>query len=123
MSLSFDSFSREYRITLRNALSHTVSLGADVHGNITRIDNVLDSFESKLKACEERLENIKNQLESAKVEVQKPFAHELELKEKSARLDELNIMLNMDKNGTVILGEERSENNMVEPEKAYAHER
>lgn len=123
MSLSFDSFSREYRITLRNALTHTVSLGTDVHGNITRIDNVLESFEIKLKACEERLENIKNQLESAKIEVQKSFPHELELKEKSTRLDELNIMLNMDKNETEILGDESKEDNGKENKKAHVKER
>ena len=108
---------------MRNALTHTVSLGTDVHGNITRIDNVLESFEIKLKACEERLENIKNQLESAKIEVQKSFPHELELKEKSTRLDELNIMLNMDKNETEILGDESKEDNGKENKKAHVKER
>jgi len=109
MSLSFDTFSKEYQLTLRNALCHTVSLGTDIHGNITRIDNVLESFETKLKSCEEILESIKIQFENAKNEVQKPFAYEVELQEKSARLDELNIMLNMDEQTTEISHNELNE--------------
>ncbi|WMJ24477.1 SNF2-related protein [Paludicola sp. MB14-C6] len=106
MELSFDTFAKEYRITLKNALCHQVSLGTDIHGNITRIDNLLDSFSSKLEACKEILENSRTQLENAKIEVEKPFVKEDELKSKSTRLDELNILLNMDhKENEIIDGE------------------
>jgi len=96
MELSFDSFSREYKLSLKNELSHSVALGSDIHGNITRIDNALDGFETKMQACEGMLSNNKTQLENAKSEVERPFVQEDELKTKSARLDELNILLNMD---------------------------
>jgi len=106
VDLSFDSFSREYKITLKNELSNSVAIGSDIHGNITRLDNVFDSFESKMKACEEMLSNTKTQLENAKVEVERPFVQEDELKTKSARLDELNILLNMDhKDNEIVDGE------------------
>ena len=96
-SLVFDTFSREYKMDLIGSITHTANLGSDVHGNITRIDNVLDGMESKLTAAINVLENTKTQLENAKVEVQKEFPQEQELKQKTSRLDELNILLNMDK--------------------------
>jgi len=106
MELSFDSFSREYKILLKNVLSHSVTLGSDIYGNITRLDNVLDGFELKIQACEEMLSNTKTQLENAKIEVKRPFAQEKDLKTKSARLDELDILLNMDqKDNELIDGE------------------
>ena len=98
MDMSFDSFSKEYKIILKNELSYTVALGTDTFGNITRLDNALEGLDDKLKAVEQTLSNTKNQFETAKSEVQKPFIKEDELKEKSARLDELNILLNMNKN-------------------------
>lgn len=73
MELFFDSFSREYKITLKHELRHTVTLGTDIFGNIQRLDNALNSFQEKLTACEAQLENTKVQLENAKLEVQKPF--------------------------------------------------
>jgi len=96
MELSFDSFSREYKLSLKNELSHCVALGSDIHGNITRLDNTLEGLESKMHACEEMLSNTKTQLENAKSEVERPFVQDDDLKIKSARLDELNILLNMD---------------------------
>ncbi len=123
MSLSFDSFSREYKITLNNALSHTVSLGADIHGNITRIDNLLENFETRFKACQEILENNKAQLENAKIEVEKPFASDEELKTKTARLDELNSLLNMDEKSGEIIGDEQSEDEPEEPKQVVEPER
>jgi N12 class adenine-specific DNA methylase len=109
MELLFDSFSREYKITLKNELSHTAGLGTDTFGNITRLDNVLEGFETKLQACEEMLGNTKTQLENAKIEVERPFAQEEDLKKKSARLDELNILLNMDKRENEIVEDEMEE--------------
>lgn len=97
MELSFDSFSREFKVTLKGALRHPVSLGTDVFGNIQRLDNALAAMPEQLTACGEQLENAKTQLATAKIEVDKPFPREDELKTKTARLDELNILLNMDK--------------------------
>lgn len=109
MELFFDSFSREYKITMKHELRHTVTLGTDIFGNIQRLDNALNSFQEKLTACEAQLENTKVQLENAKLEVQKPFPQEDELKTKTARLNELNAMLNLDKRENEIVDGERAE--------------
>lgn len=109
MELFFDSFSREYKITLKHELRHTVTLGTDIFGNIQRLDNALNSFQEKLTACEAQLENTKVQLENAKLEVQKPFPQEEELKTKTVRLNELNAMLNLDKRENEIVDGERAE--------------
>ena len=109
MELSFDTFSREYKITLIHQLRHTVTLGTDTFGNIQRLDNTLSSFEERMVACTEQLENTRVQLENAKAEVQKPFPQEEELKTKSARLNELNAMLNLDKRENEIVDGERGE--------------
>ena len=109
MVLYFESFSKEYRVTLKHELSYTVSLGADVYGNIQRIDNALDGLVAKIADSEQQLEGIRGQLAGAKSEVEKPFPQEEELKEKSARLDELNILLNMDKRENEMDDGDRSE--------------
>ena len=96
MELSFDTFRREYQLALCHELRHTVTLGTDTYGNLQRIDNALDGLESRLKDCNATLDNTRVQLENAKVEVEKPFAQEEELATKSARLEELNALLNMD---------------------------
>ena len=103
MELSFESFTKEFRITLKGALTHTTGLGTDIFGNILRLDNLLGSMEERLIACREQLENVNVQLANAKQEVEKPFPQEDELKIKSARLDELNILLNMDKRESEIV--------------------
>ena len=106
MELSFDSFSREYKVSLKNELSHSVALGSDVFGNITRFNKALEGFEVKLLACEEMLENAKTQLANANVEVDKPFLQDDELKNKSVRLEEINILLNLDqKDNELVNGE------------------
>ena len=117
MELSFDTFSREYKITLIHQLRHTVTLGTDIFGNIQRLDNTLGAFEERMAACTEQLENTRVQLENAKAEVQKPFSQEEELKTKSARLNELNAMLNLDKRENEIVDGERGEE---EPQKSSA---
>ena len=117
MELSFDTFSREYKITLIHQLRHTVTLGTDIFGNIQRLDNTLGAFEERMAACVEQLENTRVQLENAKAEVQKPFPQEEELKTKSARLNELNAMLNLDKRENEIVDGERGEE---EPRKSSA---
>lgn len=103
MELSFDAVSRDYEITLIGSLRHTVTLGSDVFGNIQRIDNVLDALPERLKSCSDQLDNARHQLENAKAELTKPFPQETELAEKSKRLDELNIRLNMDKSENEVL--------------------
>ena len=109
MELSFDTFSREYKITLIHQLRHTVTLGSDVFGNIQRLDNTLGAFEERMAACADQLENTRVQLENAKAEVQKPFSQEEELKAKSERLNELNAMLNLDKRENEIVDGERAD--------------
>lgn len=96
MELSFNSFEKEYVLTLVGSLRHSVSLGADIYGNITRLDNLISSMADKLKACEERLADTKVQLENAKAEVERPFPQEAELSQKMERLAELNALLDMD---------------------------
>ena len=96
MELSFNSFEKEYVLTLVGSLRHSVSLGADIYGNITRLDNLISSMPDKLKACEERLADTKVQLENAKAEVERPFTQEEELSQKMERLAELNALLDMD---------------------------
>ncbi len=109
LELSFDSFSRIYKATLKNHLSHVVELGTDIFGNITRMDNVLSGFEARFSNCRRELENVKAQLENAKADVDKPFPYEEELTTKSARLDELNITLNLDKHENEIVDEGRED--------------
>ncbi|MBQ9721059.1 MAG: DEAD/DEAH box helicase family protein, partial [Oscillospiraceae bacterium] len=103
MELSFDSLGRAYKVTLKGELRHTVSLGTDIFGNILRLDNALAGLEERRVACNEQLENVKVQLDNAKEQVARPFPQEEELKTKSARLDELNILLNLDKRENEVL--------------------
>lgn len=95
--LSFDTTERSYCVTVKGETSKQVSLGDDVFGNITRIDNTVERFVDDLEKAKDSLADTKNQFETAQKEVQKPFVQEEELKSKLARLDELNILLNMDK--------------------------
>ena len=97
MELSYEPMRREYVVTFKGSLSHSTSLGTDITGNFQRIEHILSGFQEKQNVCKELLENVKAQLENAKLEVQQPFPQENDLQSKSARLDELNILLNMDK--------------------------
>ena len=96
LELAFDTFAREYRLTMIGQLRHTVTMGTDVFGNLQRMDNALEGLPIKEQACREQLSNLQTQLETAKVEVQKPFPREAELNTKTARLEELNTLLNLD---------------------------
>ena len=109
MVLSFDTFAKEYRLNLKGQLSHPISLGTDLFGNIQRIDNMLAGLESDLRQCEAQLDNARVQLSNAKAVVDKPFPQEDELKTKLARLDELNILLNLDKRENEIVDGEPDE--------------
>ena len=97
LMLSYDTFGKTFKLTLKGALSHTIDLGSDIHGNIQRMENAFDMFPTRLNACEQALANLQTQIENAKAEVEKPFAQEDELRTKMARLAELDAMLNMNK--------------------------
>ena len=109
MELSFDTLTRNYKVALIGSLTHTAVLGTDIFGNIQRMDNLLDGFEDQMHNTEAQLENVKVQLENAKAEVEKPFPQEEELQQKTARLNELNIKLNMDKRENEIIDGDRDE--------------
>ena len=112
MELEFDTFERAYAVKLKGHFTHSVTLGTDVYGNITRIDNAVDNIETRLHKAEEQLENTKAQLETAKVEVENPFEQEDELKQKMTRLTELNALLDMDKGDTSVVGGEPDEGDL-----------
>ena len=109
MELHFDTMSREYKITLIGSLRHVVPLGTDIFGNIQRLDNTLEGLSGRLSATQDYLANTRQQLEEAKLAVTKPFPHEADLAAKSARLAELNSMLNMDKPENEIVDGERGD--------------
>ena len=107
MKVTFDSFNRKFVMSLKGELSHNFELGSDALGNITRLHNVLDGMAGELSEAETKLDNVTHQLETAKLEVQKPFPAEEELKEKMERLAELDALLNMDeKDETPVLENE-----------------
>ena len=114
MELYFDTVQRNYVVKLKGETSRDVPLGDDAHGNIVRIDNGIERFEETLADTKNSLENTEKQFETAKQEIEKPFAKEEELKAKTARLDELNILLNMDKKENEIVGGEPDEGEMIE---------
>ena len=96
-------------MTISGSVRMTISLGMDIFGNIQRIDNALDGMETRMLDKENERDRAKNQLEAAKVEAQRPFPQEDELKEKQAQLDALNIELNMDKPENAVIDDDRSE--------------
>ena len=96
MSLTVENFGKDFILTLKGKMSHRVELGKDARGNLVRIDNALAQMPERHKTVQGRLENVQAQLATAKAELGKPFPQEAELKEKSARLAELNAELNID---------------------------
>lgn len=96
MELSFNSRYKEYEIALKGAMTHVVALGTDARGNFTRMDNALGNLEVQKKNVQIQLKNLENQQKAAKAELDKPFPQEAELREKSARLAELDAALNLD---------------------------
>ena len=123
MVLAYDGRSNEYRITLKGTLSHTVTLGADVFGNITRLDNALENLAGSLQAEQNSLEETKTQLENARTELATPFAREEELAEKTARLKELNILLNMDEKDKTLMDDGPDEGEEIPERKVVGLER
>ena len=123
MELYFDTVQRNYVVKLKGETSRDVPLGDDAHGNIVRIDNGIECFEEALADTKNSLENTEKQFETAKQEIEKPFAKEKELRAKTARLDELNILLNMDKKENEIVGGEPDEGEAVGGRKEKSYER
>ena len=99
MSVSFDAFRQEYMLLLKGQMTHRATLGTDPRGNLTRIDNALSQMPQRLEAVKNQLDNLYQQQAAAKAEVGKPFPQEQELRDKSARLAEMDVLLNMDGRG------------------------
>ncbi len=117
LAVSFDSFNHKFVMNVKGQLSHNMEVGSDPLGNITRINNLLESIPKHLEETKTKLETVEHQLETAKIEVQKPFEKEAELAEKLDRLSALNALLNMDEKGDEGIGMdddvERGETNRV----------
>ena len=109
-------------MTMKGALSHTAVLGADVFGNLTRMDNVIDGLSGKLETVRAELADTQVQLENARNELATPFAREAELAEKTARLKELNILLNMDQKDKSLI-DDVPEEDTPEKSRVRDHER
>lgn len=121
--LSFDTFYKEYKVKLKGELGYSISLGTDNIGNITRLDNALEGLPKRLEMNEQELDNLKNQFEAAKEDVERPFPQEEELKTKTERLNELNALLNVDKRENEIVGDEPDEGDAPPERKEKSYER
>lgn len=99
MSVQFDAWKQEYTLLLKGQMTHRATLGTDPRSNLTRIDNALSQMPQRLEAVKNQLDNLYQQQAAAKAEVGKPFPQEQELRDKSARLAELDVLLNMDGRG------------------------
>ena len=96
MSLTVEDFGRDFVLTLKGKMNHRVTLGKDARGNLTRIENALNAIPERMQAVQDKLANLREQVETAKAELGKPFPQEEELRTKSSRLAELNAELNID---------------------------
>ena len=125
MEVSFDMLEKKYSLSLKGAISHNLTVGMDPVGNIVRINNALDNMVNELEMDQNRLGNVEKQLETAKVEVQKPFEREEELAEKTARLAELDALLNMDEKEPEVIsdGKELAEEEAAVPSESVVSER
>ena len=109
IEISFDSFNREFIVDLKSNLSHPTLLGESNSGNIIRIENLLNNLETKLEGKKTELENVMIQYENAKNEIKRPFPREEELQEKTKRLNELNVLLNLNEKTNEIIDDEKEE--------------
>lgn len=109
IEISFNSFSREFIVDLKSNLSHPTLLGESNSGNVIRIENLLSNLETKLEEKKTELENVKIQYENAKNEIKRPFPREEELQEKTKRLNELNVLLNLNEKTNEIIDDEKEE--------------
>ena len=118
MVLSYDSKANEFHMTLKGSLSHTAVLGADAGGNVTRIDNALEKIDERLESVRSQLAHTSEQLENARTEMTAPFPKEAELAEKTRRLNELNVLLNLNEPDRVVMSEEPDEGGSPRPRTA-----
>lgn len=123
LELGFNSVEKQFTMTMKNKYSYSIFLGSDVFGNITRINNALDGIKDKIPDQKLRVEDIEKQLETAKIEVQKPFPKEEELKEKLKKLEELNILLKLDEKEKQVLDTSNPEEELEKDEKDKEPER
>ena len=119
VSICYDAGKNQYRLTLKGVLSHIITLGADAIGNFTRMDNALEALAPRLEKLRGELAELNIQIENAKAELNTPFAREAELAEKSARLKELNILLNMDQKDRELLDDGQEEVQQEKTTRAY----
>ncbi|MEY8482989.1 LPD25 domain-containing protein [Lachnospiraceae bacterium 48-21] len=119
MEVFYDTVNAHCCLNLCGMKKHKVDLGTDALGNLTRIENEIAKFPARLEAAKTRKEETVAQLETAKVEVEKPFAFEDELKEKTERLNKLNIELNLDEKDNAVIDDEPEQND-EQPEKKSA---
>ena len=123
MRIQFDSWSKEFILSVKHESVAKVRLGADVLGNITRINNLLESYPEKLAEAEQRLETVQEQMTNAKEEVGKPFPKEEELNRKLERLSELNALLNMDEREDTETEQSKSKEKEERPARGSIHEK
>lgn len=117
MEISFDSFSKNIKLKLKNKFSYSIDLGTDINGNITRINNCLDNIAKDIPHERELLDNTYFQLENAKQESQKEFPKEQELQEKLRKIEEINAELKINENEHEMLGDEKEEKQDKSPDK------
>ena len=118
MALNYDSKTNEFHMTLKGSLSHTAVLGADAGGNVTRIDNVLEKIDERLESARSQLAHTSEQLENARTEMVAPFPKEAELAEKTRRLNELNVLLNLNEQDRPVMADEPDEGDRIRPKAA-----
>ena len=123
MKIQFDGWSKEFILSVKHEAVSKVHLGADALGNITRINNLLDSYPEKLSEAQQRLETVYEQLANAKEEVGKPFPKEEELNQKLERLSELNALLNMDEREDAEAEVSESDEKEERPARGSIHEK
>ena len=123
MRIQFDGWSKEFILSVKHEAVSKVHLGADALGNITRINNLLDSYPEKLSEAQQRLETVYEQLANAKEEVGKPFPKEEELNQKLERLSELNALLNMDEREDAETEVSESDEKEERPTRGSIHEK
>ena len=109
LTIWFDKVATAYVVDLKHELTHPVTLGSDVFGNLQRFDNALSRLEDSIASSERKLDNLRVQMSNAKEELGKPFPQEAELMQKSARLSELNVLLDLDHRENEIVDSDRDD--------------
>ena len=116
--VTMDIYANEFRMVLKGKLSHTAVLGADAGGNVTRIDNALEKITEHLANARSQLAHTTEQLENARTEMTAPFPKEAELAEKTRRLNELNVLLNLNEQDRPVMADEPDEGDRIRPKNA-----